>query len=206
MKLLQKAADIILNNGVIGYPTETVYGLGANALSDVAVEKVFNLKQRDKSKPILIIADHLTQVERLAAHLPDTAYRLAQVFWPGALTIVVKSKPGLSKHLLGNGNTIGIRIPNNKICLELLQHCGVPLTSTSANLAGAINPVNAQEVYEYFGSGLDLIIDGGTANSRLSSTVLDLSTEKPKLLREGIISKLELENIFGFKLNETGKN
>ena len=157
---LQAAANLILKDGVIGYPTETIYGLGANALSDAAVEKIFKLKGREKNKPILIIAAGLDQVKKLVVSFPCKAEILAKTFWPGPLTMVLEASVHLSESLLGGGNQIGIRIPGNQICLELLQRCGVPITSTSANISGQKNPISAAEVYENFGNKLDLIIDG----------------------------------------------
>ena len=204
-KLLQQAAAIILNDGVIAYPTETVYGLGANALSNVAVEKVYQLKQREKNKPILVIASNLEQVMELVKIFPDVARALVRHFWPGPLTIVFKAAPYLAKPLLGNGNSIGIRIPDNRICSELLKLCGVPLTSTSANLTGGKNSVNVEEVLSSFRNKLDFMIDGGCTCSRVSSTVLDLTREKPVLLREGVINKNAIENLIGFNINEINK-
>ena len=200
--LLNKAADVILNNSVIGYPTETVYGLGANALSDVAVEKVFALKGREKNKPILIIASDLDQVKKLVASFPSRAEVLANAFWPGALTMVLEAAPQLSKLLLGGGNQIGIRIPGNQICLELLKLCGVPITSTSANLSGKANPINAEEVLENFGNKLDLIIDGGPSRSRIPSTVLQIDGNRLTLIREGAIPKAKIEEVIGSLTNE----
>lgn len=200
--LLNKAAKTILQGGVIGYPTETVYGLGANALSDVAVEKVFELKGREKNKPILIIAPDLDQVKKLVASFPRQAEMLAKAFWPGPLTMVLEAATHLSESLLGGGNRIGIRIPGNQICLELLKRCGVPITSTSANISGQPNPINAAEVYKNFGDRLDLIIDGGIASSRVPSTVIGFDDNQVTLIREGAISKIKIEQAIGKKLNE----
>ena len=202
LKLLQEAADIILDDGVIGYPTETVYGLGANALSGNAIEKVFQLKRREKNKPILVIASNLDKVKELVSFFPETAELLAQYFWPGPLTIIFKAAAHLTKSLLGDGNSIGIRIPDNRICLELLKICKIPLTSTSANLAGEKNPISADEVIDNFSNELELVIDGGLARSTMSSTVLDLSTEKSVLMREGVIKKIEIEQIIGSNVDE----
>ena len=194
-KKLGEAADIILSDGVIGYPTETVYGLGANALSDNAVEKVFDLKGREKNKPILIIASDLDQVKKLVASFPSQAEILAKAFWPGALTMIFEAAPQLSPLLLGGGNQIGIRIPASQICLELIKQCGVPITSTSANITGKENPISAEEVFKYFGSKLDLIIDGGASPSRVPSTVISIENNKVKLLREGVIPYSKIQHV-----------
>ncbi len=200
--LLNRAAEVIMQGGVIGYPTETVYGLGANALNDAAVEKVFALKGREKNKPILIIASDLTQVKNLVISFPRQAAILAATFWPGPLTMVLEAAPQLSKSLLGFRNRIGVRIPGNPICLELLQRCGVPITSTSANISGQKNPISAAEVYENFGDQLDLIIDGGMAPSRAPSTVIGFDDDQVTLIREGAISKIIIEQKIGTIIDE----
>jgi L-threonylcarbamoyladenylate synthase len=201
--LLNQAAEIILNDGVIGYPTETVYGLGANALSDLAVEKVFELKNREQNKPILIIATEIEQVKQLVPRFPDTAMSLANRFWPGPLTMVFEAASHLPKLLLGGGNQIGIRIPGNKICLELLALCGVPITSTSANITGKQNPISAKEVIENFGNKLDLILDGGTSLLRIPSTVMKIDDDHVTIIREGAISKITIEHEIGKIIDET---
>lgn len=200
--LLKEAAEIILKDGVIGYPTETVYGLGANAESDSAVERVFRLKGRDASKPILVIALNVEQVKMLTADFPKDATQLAERFWPGPLTIIFRAAPHVNKRLLGRGQSIGIRIPDNRICLKLLEFCNRPLTSTSANLTGGSNPVSASEVHKNFGEALDLIIDGGHASSRIASTVLDLSSAKPTIRRPGKVSKKEIEQTMNREIYE----
>lgn len=205
LELLKSVAELILNDGVIGYPTETVYGLGANALSDIAVEKVFELKGRERNKPILIIASDIEQVKRLVLSFPLKAEMLASAFWPGALTMVLKAAPRLSRLLLGGGNQIGIRIPGNIICRELLKICGVPITSTSANISGQKNPVSALEVRENFGDKPDLIIDGGKSLSRVPSTVVGVDEDNITLIREGSISKSKIEQVIGSFADEKEK-
>ena len=197
LELLRNVAEIIISDGVIGYPTETVYGLGANALSDIAVEKVFELKGRERNKPILIICSDIEQVKSLVSSFPAYAEMLAAAFWPGALTMVLRADPRLSRLLLGGGNQIGIRIPGNNICLELLKICGVPITSTSANISGQKNPISALEVRENFGNKLDLIIDGGNSQSRIPSTVVVVEKDTVKIIREGAIPKLKIEQVIG---------
>jgi len=205
LELLHEAAKVVLKNGVIGYPTETVYGLGANALSDIAVEKVFELKGRERNKPILIIAGDIEQVKSLVSSFPAHAEMLAAAFWPGPLTMVLDAAPQLSRLLLGGGNQIGIRIPGNKICLELLKLCGVPITSTSANISGQKNPISAREVLENFGNKLDLIIDGGKSLSRIPSTVVAVKQDTVTLIREGAIPKFEIEQAIGNLIDEQEK-
>jgi len=195
--LLKKVAEIILKDGVIGYPTETVYGLGANALNSFSVKKVFQLKGREKQKPILIISPAIEQVKRLVSSFPEQAEILANHFWPGPLTMVLEASPQLPEWLLGGGERIGIRMPSNTICLELLKLCGVPITSTSANISGERNPTSAGEVLKNFGDKLDLIIDGGKSMSQIASTVVSVEDDKIVLIREGAISKQKIEKAIG---------
>jgi len=200
--LLNRAAEVILQGGVIGYPTETVYGLGANAYDAKAISKVFELKVRETTKPILVIAGNMEMVKKLVTSFPELAARLAGVFWPGPLTMVLEASDHLSESLLGGGNRIGIRIPGSQICLELLKRCGVPITSTSANLAGQKNPISATEVVENFGGKLDLIIDGGRAASRIPSTVIGFDDDQVTLIREGAISRITIEQEIGRTIDE----
>ncbi|OQX94801.1 threonylcarbamoyl-AMP synthase [candidate division KSB1 bacterium 4572_119] len=202
INLLQKAAGILKDGGIIGYPTETIYGLGADVFNDEAVEKIYRLKGRDKNKPILIIAASLDQVKELIVSFPEKAVVLTQEFWPGPLTIVFDASPRLNKSITGKQQTVGIRIPNNQICLELIKFAGVPITSTSANLTGNKNPVTAREVAENFGDRLNLILDGGQSNSATPSTVISVINNGIKIIREGAISKFSIMKILGNKIDE----
>ena len=194
--LLQQAASIIINGGVIGYPTETIYGLGANVMNKRAVEKVYDMKGRDKNKPILILAENVEQVKQLTASFPESARILAKEFWPGPLTIVFPAAKRLNTLLTSDNRTIGIRITNNKICQELLKLSGVPITSTSANISGEVNPISAREVEKTFADKLDLIIDGGENKNRIPSTVVSVLGDSFDVIREGAIPKIELLNYY----------
>jgi L-threonylcarbamoyladenylate synthase len=196
---IHRAAEIIMSGGVIGYPTETVYGLGANAFLPDAVERIFTLKQRVASQAILLIAADLDQVAQLVSEMPNVALRLAESFWPGPLTLIFNAGPKVIPELIGASGTVGVRIPGNAICLELLKATGIPITSTSANISGQQNPISAEEVLKYFGERLDLIIDGGKTPSRVPSTVLSLVDSRPVLIREGAIQKSDIEKIIGIK-------
>ncbi len=187
--LLKQATDIIINGGVIGYPTETIYGLGADALNEKAVERIYELKGREKNKPILILAENIDQVKQLTSSFSKSAQILANKFWPGPLTIVFPAADRLSHLLTGDSRTIGIRISDNKICQQLLKLTGVPITSTSANISGGGNPVSAKEVEKTFGDKLDMIIDGGETYAGVPSTVVSVSESSVVVLREGAILK-----------------
>ena len=194
-ELLKQAANIIINGGVIGYPTETIYGLGADALNEKAVKRIYELKGREKNKPILILAENVEQVKQLTASFPESAQILAKEFWPGPLTIVFPAADMLSGLLTGDNRTIGIRISDNKICQELLKLTGVPITSTSANISGGENPVSAVEVEKAFGDKLDLVIDGGKTCAGIPSTVVLVVENSSVILREGAIPKSEIDEM-----------
>jgi len=200
--LLQQAADVILDDGIIAYPTETIYGLGANALSNFAVQRVFDVKGRDRKKPILVIIKNRNQLEGLVDHIPSTAEKLMDAFWPGPLTIIFKASPHVNPILMGLGGGLGIRIPNNQICLKLLELCNVPLTSTSANLTGQNSPLSIADVQEAFQNKLDLYIDGGISSNRIPSTVLDMTMERPVIRRRGRIDKASIEKVIGAIMDE----
>lgn len=197
------AAEAILKGGVIGYPTETVYGLGASAFKSEAVARIFELKGREASQAILLIASDLEQVAGIVSEIPDVAVTLADEFWPGPLTLIFNAGKNVLSGLTGTGGTIGVRIPGNKICLDLLNAAGVPITSTSANISGGQNPISAKEVLKYFRNELDLIIDGGETPSRTPSTVISVADNQAVLFREGAVKIYEIEKILGKKVYET---
>ncbi len=185
---IQLAVDIIKKGGVIAYPTETVYGLGANIYNMTAVNRIYTLKGREQQKALIVIVDSIERLKDLVTHVSEPAFLLINHFWPGPLTMVFSARESVPKFITGGGKTIAIRIPNNPICLELIKASEVPLTSTSANLAGGKNPTTAREVAETFGTPLDLIIDGGPSPSNISSTVLDVTQKEVHLVRQGAIT------------------
>lgn len=199
--LLQQAAHIITSGGVIGYPTETIYGLGADALNKNAIEKIYNLKGREKNKPILILAENIEQVKQLTASFPKTAKMLAKEFWPGPLTIVFQAADFLNDLLTGKNRSIGIRISDNRICQGLIKLSGVPITSTSANLAGGSNPLSAAEVKNNFGRKLDLIIDGGKNLLATPSTVISILSGSVEIIRVGAILESEINRLMVSKVS-----
>lgn len=190
---IAKSAQVIIGGGVIGYPTETVYGLGCNIYCDKAVQRVFKLKKRKARKPLSVIIANRDQLNDLVLAISPIAEKLIQAFWPGPLTLIFKAAPALSQALLAKGSTIGVRIPGNPICLGLLKQCGTAIVSTSANLSGDLNPVTAEQVIESFGSKLDLVIDGGPAQGQVPSTVVDTTEGRPIIRRVGAISKEQIE-------------
>jgi len=184
---IRRAAEVVRRGGVIAYPTETVYGLGADAFDPEAVGRVYQIKGRDLGKAILLIAAELQGVEELVEEIPPVARRLMEKFWPGPLTLVFRASARVPKELLGEGRTIGVRIPGSRLCRELVREAGVPLTSTSANRSGQPNPRKADEVLRALGESIDLVLDGGPTPSAVPSTVVEVSSGEARLVRPGAI-------------------
>ncbi|MBN1541473.1 threonylcarbamoyl-AMP synthase [candidate division KSB1 bacterium] len=193
--LIGQAARVLQNGGVIGYPTDTVYGIGCNAFDFSAVNRIYALKNRDHSKAMILIAADLIQIRDLVKEIPESAEILADNFWPGPLTIVFELSGKFTDLAVRKSNTVAIRIPDSTICLSLLKSCGFPIVSTSANRSGQPESLTAEQVIETFGNELDLIVDGGPTPSTLTSTVVDITREKPKILREGALSALEINTV-----------
>jgi len=192
--LLKKGKDLLQDGRIIGYPTDTVYGLGANAFNSKAIRKIFTLKERDFSKPILLVISKEFNLREIVAEVPSQALKLIKTFWPGPLTIIFKAGKKLPSILTGEKGTVGIRVPDNLITLKLLSLCKFPVTSTSANPSGMPSANNALQVDKYFPDKIDLIIDGGKCNNPAPSTIVDFTEGKIKIVREGRIGKDELLN------------
>ncbi len=193
--LVRKAATILQRGGVIGYPTETVYGLGCNAYDQAAVERIYELKGRPRNRALILIAADSMQVRELTESIPDAAEKLIDAFWPGPVTIIFKSSQWLKAKCPTAADTVAVRIPNSPLCLELIKQCGFPMVSTSANLSGRPPATTAEQVAEIFGDRLDLIIDGGPSPESVPSTVIDAVHEPPKVVRQGAVSALEIRSI-----------
>lgn len=193
--LIGQAAKVLQSGGVIGYPTETVYGIGCNAFDAEAVNRIFQLKQRDRGKAMILIAADLLQISDLVESIPESAEKLMENFWPGPLTMVFKSSQFLKDFAFRKSKTIAVRIPDCAICLSLLKTCDFPIVSTSANRSGEPDATTAEELISTFHNDLDLIIDGGRTPSKAPSTVVDLTRNPPRILREGIISVLEINTV-----------
>jgi L-threonylcarbamoyladenylate synthase len=194
--VVANAAAVLRAGGVIIFPTDTLYGLGADALSDAAVEKIYAIKGRDTGKPIHAIVSDMEMAERYAV-VHDVARRLAKQFLPGSLTIILKKREGINMGITKGIDTIGIRIPKNNFCLALAREFDAPITATSANRAGAATGQDLPEIFEQLGDSakhVDLAIDAGELPPSLPSTVIDLSGGLPNILREGAISMAELHS------------
>jgi len=184
------ASQMVKKGGLVVYPTDTVYGLGCDPFNMEAVTRVFKVKG-ERDKPLPILASDVKSVKKIA-FLSETARRVAAKFWPGPLTLVVPKKPILPDIVTCNLNSVGVRIPRHNVALRLISLSNGLLVGTSANKTGEKPPCTAQEAAEKLGEEVDVILDGGPAPLGAPSTVVDLTREKPKILREGSISLEEL--------------
>ena len=188
---------VISDGGVIGYPTETIYGIGGDATNARVVERVNDLKKRDARHPMLVLVGRKSDIRQLARRISVKAEVLMDRLWPGPLTLVFDALPVLPKGVLSEEGHVGVRISSDPVCQALLETLGKPLISTSANPHGKKPARSAAEVRGYFGTSLDMIIDGGERSGRVPSTVLDVSREPPRLLREGAVKRADIEELIG---------
>ena len=193
---LRHAVDVLRRGGLVAYPTDTVYGLAAVPTDDAAVEKLFAAKERrpDQSTPLLIASPR--DLALVAAGVPAMAQNLIRDFWPGGLTIVLRKAPGFHSKAL-SGHTVGVRVPDHDVPRELVRLLGSPITGTSANIAGGPEPLTADDVRSQLGDRVDYVIDGGRCPGGTPSTVVDCTTESPRILRAGAISREELVRAAG---------
>ncbi len=195
-ELRQTVKKIIANDGVIVYPTDTVYGLGANPFSKKAVEKVFSIKKRSKNKPIPLLISRLKYLKKIA-FLNKIAKKLIKKFWPGQLTLVLKRK-NVPDWITCGHDKVGVRIPNHKLCIFIIESCGGILTGTSANLSGKKTPASIKELSPQIFKRVDLVIDAGPCPVKMPSTVVDVLENGVKILREGPVSKKDIEKALKF--------
>lgn len=194
-KSIEEAVDIIKGGGTVVFPTETVYGLGANGLDSQAVEKIFLAKGRPSDNPLILHVHSISQVENLVLETPEIARLCMEEFWPGALTLIFKKSSKVPDIITGGLDTVAIRMPNNNIALELIKGVNIPIAAPSANLSGRPSPTSAKHVIEDLVGRVDMIIDGGSTGIGIESTVLDLSENIPRILRPGSVTREDLEKI-----------
>lgn len=190
------AARIIRQGGLVAFPTETVYGLGANVFNALAVARIFEVKQRPEFDPIIIHIASVEDINLLWRQHPESALRLIESFWPGPLTLIGLKSPKIPELVTAGLDTAAVRMPNHPVALALIKEAGRPIAAPSANLFGHLSPTNASHVAQQLGSQIDLILDGGQTPVGIESTVLDLTGE-PTLLRPGGTPLEEIEKVIG---------
>ncbi len=194
-KALSEAVDTLRKGGIVAYPSDTVYGLGAAAGEPQAVERVFAAKGRDAEKAFSLLLADAADLTPLCAEVPFLARILTQRYWPGPLTLVLRRSPAFASAALGGGHTIAVRVPDHVFLREVIRALGEPITGTSANRSGRPACRSAQEVEEELGEAVDLIIDGGPSGEGRESTVVSLMGTLPVVLREGAIPRADIERL-----------
>lgn len=194
---MDKAASILRQGGVVAFPTETVYGLGANALDPKAVARIFEIKGRPRFDPLIVHLCDAGQARRLVASLPEMAKRLMERFWPGPLTLVLPKGEVVPEIVTGGLNSVAIRMPEHPVALEMIRRAGVPVAAPSANLFGHLSPTEASHVRAQLGGRIDMLLDGGPCPVGVESTVVSLLGQRPELLRAGGTTLEEIESVTG---------
>ncbi|MDI6753801.1 MAG: L-threonylcarbamoyladenylate synthase [Thermodesulfobacteriota bacterium] len=187
-----KASRVILQGGVVAFPTETFYGLGADALDIKALQKIFQIKGREENKPLLLLVGDRTWVPGLVKNIPSAAEPLIKKFWPGPLTLVFDASEHLPPILTANTGKVGLRVSSHPVAQALVQAVGRAITGTSANLSGQPSSSLSSEVFQALGTQVEAILNGGKTAGGLGSTVLDVSGFLPKIIRQGVVSPAEL--------------
>lgn len=194
-EIIQRAGTVIKQGGIIAFPTRCLYGLGADAFNAEAVDRVFKMKQRPSQKPILILIDRRIQLERLVSHVSKAASRIMDHFWPGGITLVFEADDTVPHHLTAGTGKIGIRSPGHPVAAALVSSLGRPLTGTSANISGEPGCRRIDDLDPQLIQQLDAIIDAGPLKGGTGSTVVDVTGDIPRILREGEISEKEILNL-----------
>jgi len=198
-KGLNRAKQIIISGGLVAFPTESFYGLAVNTFDEEAIKRLFIIKKRRSDRPVLVLIPSLEYLEDYVADVPEVALKLVKKFWPGGLTLLFKATPDISPLLTAGTGKIGVRISSNPTATALTRVMGSPITGTSANISGQPGCINAKEVYDSLGQGVDLILNGGKTGGGKGSTVLDVTVNPPEILREGMVGSVELEEVISFK-------
>ena len=189
---LAEAAAVLRAGGLVAFPTETVYGLGADAMSEAAVRRIYAAKGRPADNPLIVHVESLAAASKVAAWIPPLARDLAEQWWPGPLTLVLEADPGVPTVTTGGLATIALRVPAHPVALALLQSAGVPVAAPSANRSGRPSPTSAQHVMDDLGDAVDVVLDGGDCGVGVESTVVDARGESPIVLREGAVTREQL--------------
>ncbi len=195
--IMRRAGDLIRGGKLVAFPTETVYGLGADAFNAAAVRRIFEVKQRPASDPLIVHIADMEDLGRVSSDLPDEALKLAGLFWPGPLTIILKKSADIPPEVTAGLDTVAVRMPSHPLALELIKNSGTPVAAPSANVFGSLSPTRARHVREELGDKVDYLIDGGSSDIGVESTIVDLTVSPFCLLRPGGVPLEELSSVLG---------
>ena len=196
-KDIETAAAILREGGLVGIPTETVYGLGASGLNPDAVRRIFEAKGRPQDNPLILHIPDETWLERYCRNIPSAAYTLAEKFWPGPLTMILRRRENVPNAVTAGLDTVGVRCPDHPVTLAIIRAAGVPVAAPSGNLSGRPSPTCAAHMAEDMDGRIDAIVDGGPCGVGVESTIVDLTTSIPRLLRPGGLPLESLEEVLG---------
>ena len=192
---IENGVRILKKGGVIAFPTDTVYGLGADAFNSSAVERIYEIKTRPRHQQLPLLIADTSQLTAMAGEIPGIAWFLAERFWPGGLTLVLPKANSLPAYLVP-GRSIAVRVPNHPVCLALIKRLGNPIIGTSANISGQAPALTADEVSQRLGEKIDFLINGGKCPGGKESTVVDASSQEPVILRRGLIPTYEIDKAY----------
>lgn len=196
-RLLREAGEVIRRGGLVAFPTETVYGLGGDALNPASSEKIYRAKGRPSDNPLIVHICRLEDLEKIVARVPEEAYRIADAFWPGPLTMIMEKADIVPLQTTGGLNTVAVRFPSHRVAQKLIEYSGGYVAAPSANLSGKPSPTRAKYVVEDMSGRIDTIIDGGDVGIGLESTIIDLTVTPPQILRPGYVTRQMLEDLLG---------
>lgn len=195
--LIRRAADLLKRGGIVAFPTETVYGLGADAFNSLAVARIFEVKRRPSFDPLIVHVAGRAGLDRIVFDIPTPALKLMERFWPGPLTLVLRKREEVPEIVTSGLPTVAVRMPDHPVALALIAECGCPLAAPSANPFGYLSPTTAEHVRDQLGGQADLILDGGPCKVGVESTIVSFWGERPRLLRPGGVPLEEIERIIG---------
>lgn len=192
---LQEPAQIIKQGGLVVFPTETVYGIGTNGLDEKAIRRLYEVKKRPFTKPISLLVSNIEMVEQIAKDITDIEYKIMQAFFPGPLTIILKKKKAISNMLTANSDTVGIRMPKGKVARKILEYANIPIATPSANISGKPSGTNIQSIMKDFENKVEYYVDTGESEIGTSSTIVRVVNGVPTILRQGSITKEQIDSI-----------
>lgn len=199
---IKDAAQVIKNGGLVLFPTETVYGIGANGLNEIAVKKIFEAKGRAQDNPLILHISNFEMLDEIATDITELEHKLMDFFWPGPFTIILNKKEIVPSVVTGGLNTVAVRMPSNKIANRLIQYAGVPIAAPSANISGRPSGTCLDDIYEELAAKMDYIIDGGKCEVGLESTVVKVENGEVRILRPGKITKEQIEQVVSAKYDK----